>query len=372
MVRAGCGRRDAGRGMRSAVALVLAFTVACSGATANGTTAPPPVACTFKNPIDDGADPWIIKSGANYYYVESKDNGIYVYRSTALTQPKQNPVKVWTAPASGWNETNIWAPELHHIGSHWYIYYAGGQRHANGQDAPFTTQHAGVLESDADDPQGSYTDRGMLYTGDDVAGGTNNVWAIDLTVHTINGQQYAVWSGWDQNNATTDKISQNLYIARMSSPTTISTNRVKLASPDQSWESGPELPLEEGPEFLEHNGRIFIIYSTNDSWLPSYQLGELRMTSSTADPLSASSYVKVGPVFSGTTDVYGVGHASFTVSPDGTEDWIVYHSKKDPAPGWNRAIRAQKFTWGADGSPSFGRPTAMGAGVTMPSGQCAG
>ena len=135
-----------------------------------------------------------------------------------LTQPKQNPVKVWTAPASGWNETNIWAPELHHIGPHWYIYYAGGQRHPNGQDAPFTTQHAGVLESDADDPQGAYTDRGMLYTGDDVAGTSNNVWAIDLTVHTINGQQYAVWSGWDQNNPTTDKIPQNLYIARMSSP----------------------------------------------------------------------------------------------------------------------------------------------------------
>ena len=209
----------------------------------------------------------------------------------------------------------------------------------------------------------------MLYTGDDIAGGSNNVWAIDLTVHSINGQLYAVWSGWDQN-AATDKTPQNLYIARMSSPTTISTNRVKLASPDQSWESGPELPLEEGPEFLEHNGNIFIIYSTNDSWLPSYQRGELRMTSATADPLSASSYVKVGPVFSGTTDVYGVGHASFTVSPDGTEDWIVYHSKKDPAPGWNRAIRTQKFTWNTDGSPNFGVPVPSSRALAMPSGQC--
>src|ERR1051325_2780635 len=155
MVNGGRGKWEVGRGSRKArgfplpaVALaVLALTASCSGAAHNGTTAPPPAACTFKNPIDDGADPWVVKSGANYYYVESKDNGIYVYRSTTLTTPKQNPVKVWTAPASGWNETNIWAPELHHIGSHWYIYYAGGQRHANGQDAPFTTQHAGVLES---------------------------------------------------------------------------------------------------------------------------------------------------------------------------------------------------------------------------------
>jgi GH43 family beta-xylosidase len=156
----------------------------------------------------------------------------------------------------------------------------------------------------------------------------------------------------------------------MSGPTTISTSRVKLASPDQSWERGPELPLEEGPEFLERGGKIFIIYSTNDSWLPSYQLGQLRMTSPTADPLNPGSYVKVGPVFSGTTDVYGVGHASFTVSPDGTEDWIVYHSKKDPAPGWNRAIRAQKFTWATDGSPVFGVPVPTGEAVAMPAGQC--
>ena len=43
---------------------------------------------------------------------------------------------------------------------------------------------------------------GMLYTGDDAAGQTNPVWAIDLTVDRINGQLYAVWSGWEQNAAT--------------------------------------------------------------------------------------------------------------------------------------------------------------------------
>src|SRR4051812_30648585 len=220
-------------------ALLLAFAIGCSNAAANGTVAPP-ATCVFKNPIDDGADPWVIRSSGNYYYIESRDNGIWVYRSTALTSPKQNAVKVWAAPASGWNETNIWAPELHHIGDRWYIYYAGGQKHPDGSDAPFTTQHAGVLQSDNDDPQGTYTDKGMLYTGDDVQSGSNNVWAIDLTVHQINGQLYAVWSGWDQNS-TTDKTQQNLYIARMSAPTTISTSRVKIATPNQSWESGPEL-----------------------------------------------------------------------------------------------------------------------------------
>jgi GH43 family beta-xylosidase len=355
---------------RISALLLAAILVGCSSATAvKDGTGVPPATCTFKNPIDVGADPWVVRDNGSYYYAESRNNGIYIYRSTSLTSPKQNEKQIWSAPASGWNETNIWAPELHHIGQHWYVYYAGGMRHPDGSDAPFTTQRAGVLESVHDSAQGAYVDKGMLYTGDDVQSGTSPVWAIDLTVGDIGGQLYAVWSGWDQNS-TTDKTQQNLYIARMSDPLTIATNRVKIATPDMPWEQGPELPLEEGPEFLEHAGQEFIIYSTNDSWLPTYQLGQLKLASVTSDPLNPANYTKTGPVFSGTTDVYGVGHASFTTSPDGTEDWIVYHSKVDTQPGWNRVIRTQKFTWNPDGSPNFGIPTATNAAVAMPAGQC--
>jgi GH43 family beta-xylosidase len=54
---------------------------------------------------------------------------------------------------------------------------------------------------------------------------------------------------------------------------------------------------------------------------------------------------------------YGVGHASFTTSPDGTEDWIVYHRMRDPVIGWAaRSIRTQQFGWSDDGSPTFPRP----------------
>ncbi|MFN2635846.1 MAG: family 43 glycosylhydrolase [Gemmatimonadaceae bacterium] len=353
--------------LRAAAVLSL---LSCSNGAAVIDGGVPPATCTFRNPIDVGADPWVVREGGYYYLSESRDNGIWVYKSTSLTSLKQNAIKVWTAPPTGWNETNVWAPELHHIGGLWYIYYAAGRRHADGSDAPFTSQRAGVLQSVADDPQGAYVDKGMLYTGDNVQAQTGDVWAIDLTVGDINGQMYAVWSGWDQNNSTTDRVQQNLYTARMSDPLTIATNRVKIAAPDASWERGPELPLEEGPEFLEHGGQEFIIYSANDSWLPDYQLGQLQLTTPTADPLNPASYVKSGPVFSGTTGVYGVGHSSYTKSPDGTEDWIVYHSKVDPSPGWNRVIRTQKFGWNANGSPNFGTPVATGESIQMPAGQC--
>jgi GH43 family beta-xylosidase len=55
-------------------------------------------------------------------------------------------------------------------------------------------------------------------------------------------------------------------------------------------------------------------------------------------------------------------------SPDGTEDWIIYHAAKHSGAGWDRNLRAQKFTWQADGSPDFGTPVSAGVPLTVPSG----
>lgn len=353
------------------ISLCFLALLACSGggtgATDTGTG--PSCARTFINPIATGADPWVEKLGSTYYGAESRDGGIWVTRSDTLTKYRTNAVRVWTPPIAdtAWNRQDVWAPELHHIGDRWYIYYAAG-RPGNG----FQDQRAGVLESVSSDPQGAYLDRGMLYTGNDVAGRTNPIWAIDLTVGDIGGQLYAVWSGWEQNT-TNDRTPQQLYIARMSSPTTIATDRVQIAAPVASWEVGTELSLQEGPEFLQHDGRTFLVYSTRESWLPEYKLGMLTLSSG-ADPLAAASWTKsAGPVFVGNPNegVYGVGHASFTTSPDGTEFWIVYHAKSVSTPGWDdRKVRMQKFTWNADGTPNFGPAAPTSQAQAVPSGQC--
>lgn len=321
---------------------------------------------TFTNPVADGADPWVIRWGASYYFCQASGNtggnGITVGRSETLTRPG-DPVTVWTAPDSGWNRSQIWAPELHRIGGRWYIYYAAGR-----SGPPFIHQRSGVLQSVSDDPLGPYIDKGVLRTGSDPQDATGAVWAIDVTVSQINGKLYAAWSGWEEN-AATDKTSQHLYLAEMSNPWTISSQRVKISSPDQPWERGGPLDLNEGPQFLKGPGGVFIIYSTRESWTPQYRLGQLRLKDSSHTPLDPRNWEKKGPVFQGTEQVLGTGHASFTTSPDGKEWWIFYHAKKTTKPGWARDLRLQPFTWNSDGSPNFGTPVPAGVPLNVPSGE---
>lgn len=343
------------------LALLLSLAACNGGGTPSDSKGPPAGSCTFTNPVATGADPWVVRRNGFYYYVQSQNDGIWVYRSANLTDLGLNGVRIWQAPDTGWNRSNVWAPELHWIDGRWYVYYAAGR-----SGPPYISQRAGVLQSTSEDPQGAYVDKGMLFTGDDPTAGS--IWAIDLTVGRIGSQLYAVWSGWDAN-ATTDKTPQNLYIARMSDAATIAGPRVRLSSPTESWEKGPELDLQEGPEFLLHGTDVFVVYSTRDSWLKEYQLGQLRLAVG-ADPMNPASWTKSGPVFQGRETVYGVGHASFTVSPDTSESWIVYHSKRSADPGWDRVVRMQKFTWRSDGNPDFGVPTPPGQLIPQPAGQC--
>lgn len=327
------------------------------------TIEPLPANAYFTNPIADGADPWVIKKDNFYYSCGAGKGGIYVAKSDKLTQLGERVV-VWRPPATGWNQSNIWAPEIHFMHGRWYIYYAAASKPGN----PFIYQRSGVLESVSADPFGPYEDKGMLYTGDNIQDPASVKWAIDLSPFRMNGRLYAVWSGWEEN-AATDKTKQHLYIARMSNPYTISSNRVKISSPTEAWETGGELDLNEGPELLRKKEKAFIIYSCRESWLKDYRLGQLMLADTTLNPMEPGNWQKSGPVFLSTDQVFGVGHCSFTKSPDLTEDWIYYHAKKSTAPGWQREIRLQPFTWNKDGSPHFGQPIPSGVPIKLPAGQ---
>lgn len=312
-------------------------------------------AATFHNPIiSDGADPWILFKDGSYYYTQTTGLSVRVRKSTTLTGNTGlgNAAATTVFTPSAPNNQNVWAPELHFLQGKWYVYFAAD----NGNNA---THRLYVAEASSSDPQGAYISKGKIYDA------TTDRWAIDGTVlEKDDGSLFFIWSGWP---GSTDGL-QNLYIAPMSNPWTISGPRVLISTPTHSWESW----INEGPEIIKRNGKIFIVYSANLSWTDDYCFGLL--TNTDGDVLNPGSWTKKSvPIFKEYSDangaVFGPGHGSFTKSIDQTEDWLIYHAAKSSGAGWDRNVRIQSFTWNANDSPNFGNPFPTNVALNVPSGE---
>ncbi len=271
-------------------------------------------------------------------------------------------VTVWTAPDTGPNSQNVWAPELYFLDGKWYLYYAAGR---GGLD--LGSQRTYVLENDSPDPTtGAWVEKGRLVVPN------ADYYAIDGTVlEHPNGKRYFLWAGQDGTGA----FETQLYIAEMLNPWTLTGPRVQLSRPEFAWEKiGAPLPLiNEGPEILQHGNRIFIVYSASGCWTDDYALG-LLSAPATADPLNAASWTKsTTPVFTrnDANRAYGPGHNGFFKSRSGTQDWIIYHANSRPGQGCDesRNIRMQPFTWNADGTPNFGTPAPINTLLSKPAGE---
>lgn len=295
-----------------------------------------------------GQDPWVIAHDGSLLLVQSAggDRRIVVKRFRELDRMDRNTETVIWAPSGPTGHgRQVWAPELHHIGAKWFVYFSA----SDGRTANHRT-YALV----ADGPMGPYVELGPV--GDP----HNDVWAIDLTVFTHEGGLYAVWSGWE---GPEDGFPQNLYIAPMENPWTISQERRRLSSPQHGWEM-TVAPVNEGPEVLRHrgSGRLFLLYSADASWTQAYKMGLLEWTGGdVADPASWQKMPR--PFFT------GGGHGCVVETPSGSH--LVYHRKLSGGPGWaDREIRWAPVAWDIHGYPAVrsgatatGAATAPGFGL---------
>jgi GH43 family beta-xylosidase len=324
---------------------------------------------TFKNPLlPSGPDPWVISRDGFYYYMNTMGDNLTIWKTRDITDLAHAEKKVvWTPPPTGPYSKEVWAPELHFLLGKWYIYFAA--------DAGSNDDHRiWVLENGSADPlQGTWTMKGKLADASDK-------WAIDPSVFESGGRMYAVWSGWegDENGV------QGIYIARLRNPWTIEGERVRISYPQYPWEkvgdldpqnrmvATPHLDVNEGPEILQHGDKIFLIFSGSACWTNYYELGMLTASQS-SDLLDPHSWKKSPrPVFwqSPEAQAFGTGHNTFFKSPDGKQDWILYHANPgvNEGCGGRRSPRAQPFTWNADGTPDFGRPVPLDQPIEKPSG----
>lgn len=310
---------------------------------------------TFANPLfPNGADPWLEYWDGNYYLTTTTWTSELVMRKspTLAGLAEAEPVNVWSSADPARN-ANFWAFEFHRLkgpnGYRWYMMYTAGE------DGTLDHQHLNVLESAGDDPMGPYEYKGALMP---------DVWNIDGNYLEHEGKLYVIYSQW-QGDQQLNIIAEmeNPWTLKEGSPHTIITR------PELDWEiSGRK--VTEGAEILQRNGRTFMTYSASFCNTPDYKLGLLELVGD--DPLNIEHWKKYEqPVFSRTETVFGPGHNGFFQSPDGTEEWLVYHGNDSVEHGCSstRSLRAQKFEWNADGTPNFGEPLTPGVKVKPPSGE---
>jgi GH43 family beta-xylosidase len=324
----------------------------------------------FQNPLNNNGrpDPFVAQKDGNYYFLSTKGNRITITKTPSMSLLAAMPETLVFTPPAGTNySSNLWAPELFFLSGKWYIYFAAD----NGTDE---NHRMFVLENpNADPTTGTWTFKGKIFDSSDQ-------WAIDGTVLTVGGQNYFVWSGWE-NVAT--KYKQYLYLATMSNPWTISGPRVLISSPTNTWErhepSSLGAGVNEGPIMLQKDAGspVFIIYSGSRYSSDNYCLAQIQLKSG-GNPTVAADWINKKQVFvrNDANAVYGPGHNGFFTSSytDGngvlrTENWFVYHARSVPATtNGSRTARMQKLTWNADGSPNFGTATATGVNMPIPIG----
>lgn len=319
---------------------------------------------TFRNPLSTGhaADPYVKYIDGYYYAMITESRALILRRSKSLDTVLQGEEKVlFTATPDGPIQDWIWAPELHYIPStgKWYVYACGTMKNND-----FITMRMFCIESVTSDPFGEYVFKD--YTD-------KNTLAIDQTVFydEKSGSLYAAFSHFTP-------LGQVIQLAVMDNPWTISDRRLMVSFPKYDWEKlgkteGKDERVNEGPIFLFHGEKLFLIYSASGCWSRYYCLGLLEYVGEDFTPdnmMNEANWKKSEtPIFSEGNDVYGVGHCSFFDSADGKETWIAYHGMHTPDAGEpGRFMYAQKIDFDENGIPVLGKPLSRDTDIPLPSG----
>lgn len=318
----------------------------------------------LSNPLSTNnfSDPFIVyddRRGYYYFLASCQCNELTLYRSRHvgdILRSGEHRVVYECGNDSIYGP--LWAPEMYRLGDRWYIYTSC--REEWDDDLFAVKKQPLILRSKTDDP----------FDGFEFGSKPDpSVFAIDPSCAVIDGRQYICYS-------QVVDAQQVLVVREMSDPLTFTQNGAEISRATLEWEFAEgyrEYPINEGGYFLQKGKRLYIIYSANGCWSDDYCLGVLEHTG--GEICDASNWIKhPEPLFVKGNGVWGVGHASFFSSPDGSETWCAYHCllRSNPELGeMDRHSCIQKITFDENDYPVMGKPVAINEEMPVPSGEIA-
>lgn len=282
----------------------------------------------YKNPLGIAiGDPFVMKYKNNYYLYGTTDagNGYKCWVSTDLVNwayygyafhKKDQPDGLKFGMGS------FWAPEVIPYKGKFYMVYTtapdpsilGHSRLrlalavSNSPTGPFINVKAPIFGND--DVQRDYLD-GSIFIDED-------------------GTPYLYYVVGKKSNVIDGKETSQIFVCQLSEDLTeVVGEHILVAQPEKPWEKKPSAGQyeNEGPFVFKYEDTYYLTYSGNIYTTPDYSVG-----CATA-PRPLGPWTKYDePVLKKDLGigVSGPGHNSFTISPDNSELFIVYHSHKEP------------------------------------------
>ena len=255
----------------------------------------------FKNPMQTGADPFVlfyegkyymysttetgkVLVGANDFATETDEgDGIYVYVSSDMKSWEKHGYALKKGDSMG--EKWFWAPEVLEYRGKFYMVYASEEHIAIAQAdhplGPFKQEETRWLR------EGKSID-GSFFVDDD---GTGYLYYVRL-----DGQNRIYVAKMKDDLSGIEKEYENCLIAA-----------------EEPWETLDCL-IAEGPFALKHKGLYYLTYSCNHTRCIDYAVG-YAVSKSPTGPFE--KYAN-NPILIRKGGLIGVGHHSFAYAPDGT------------------------------------------------------
>lgn len=329
--------------MTAVAAIVLIFSTAGCGREQDGEVKP---LMLFEN----GSYPHAAYYDGKYYFTrQSPGDDIRLAVTTSLDLlPQASEHIIFNTDSLGLY--HAWAPEIHRIHGRWYIYFEADNGNTDNHQLY-------VIQCDSDNPMtGTWEICGTLHTNDEWNYG------IHPNVLEVGGQLYLFWSGWPKRRV--EHETQCIYIARMSDPCTVASERVLLSQPEYEWErqwikpdgsrSAYPIYVNENPEaYLSPDGRhVCVCYSASGIWTRYHILGMLTAPA-TADLLNPSSWTKsVEPIIVD-DNLYGASNICIVPSESPDTTYLLLDALWDKDGHEQRSIFLKTIRWDADGRPVF-------------------
>ena len=259
-----------------------------------------------KNPIMEGADPFILVHDHKYYLYFTKENdGFKVYESSDLKNWEDKGYclkKGHDICGDKW----FWAPEIIYHNNIFYMVYVANEHLAIATSTsplgPFTQKKQEFLD------EGNMID-GHFFKDDD-------------------GTVYLYFVRFDNGNV--------LHVAKMNKDM-ISIDKKSerfIMRAELPWELSSGYSVMEGPFVLKHHGKYYLTFSCNHTQSPDYAIGY----ATSDNPYGPFVRYENNPILSKTDKVVGVGHHSFFNRIGDNHLMIVYHRHYSPIQNYPRQV----------------------------------